>query len=606
MPSRVRTAPGLLAIPMDDFLGMAPDQGGIESAPNQFARLENCYTDLRVIKKRNGNVKWQSVTHATGSRTYGIYDPIGFPSVADFGTIKNSDGDLYFFGPGSAWIKMTGFALQSADTFFGEIMMLQSGASADVTDTATGASTTTIITLTTGGLTPNAHVGKIVQVRHATGTPYRYEHKIIIGNTANTITVSSTEPLNEAPANTVGVRIYPARVETVVGVPDTSTTGYYLKLAGDLAVAGVAGSSTSAGMTRLDNSVNTYGYGFRGIEIHQNRVFGWNNNRLRWSDLGNGEQFSKNNFLDFTTNIRRVKSFTDDIIIVYERTKITAIRLSDPNPANWELKVIAPMEGCNFPKCVANYFSANYGLQFFVSLSGEVKAIPADIFTDRAREAKIFSVSKNYINTDLGNTFSCMEVNKEGHLIVALTNSVWWRLNVEASERTGFKHWIWSKDTRPTSPTDWSSNVLAISSGGLMLSGRRGSGQVDVLDVAGQYSDDGTSISIVIDKRSLQDSLFGDLCHFYTINLAHGVYGGSTTVFVYVVPDNTPSGSMGSSIASYNPSTGDKHREIRIPASPTTYKDRGKRLDFRFTEDGSVQFPDIERIEITFYPGTYK
>ena len=604
MPPRVRTASGLLVVPMDDFLGMAPDQAGIEPPSNQFNRMENLYTDLRVIKKRLGVTKYGGITHATGSRVYGIYEPLGAASTPEFGIVKHTDDDLYFLNS-STWTQLTGFAIQTSNSYFGEINMLQTGASADVTDTAAASSSVTVINLTTGGLTPNAHVGKIVQVRHATGTPYRYEHKIIVGNTANTITVSSTEPLNEIPATGVGVRIYPTKVEMIVGVADTSTTGFYLKVSAPVAVAGIAGSSTATGMTRLDETVNTYGFGFRGIEIHQNRVFGWNNNRLRWSDLGNGEQFSKNNYLDFTTDIRRVKSFTDDIIIVYERSRVTAIRLSDPNPANWETKVLSPNEGCNFPNCVANYFSSNYGLQFFVSTGNEIKAIPSDIFTDRTREAKIFSVSKNYIATDLSTAFSCMEVNKDGHLIIAMTNSIWWRLNVEASERTKFAYWIWSKDTRSTSPMDLSSHVMVMCNGAL-VSGQRNTGQIDVLDAVGVYTDNGSAISTVLDKRSLQDSLFGDLCHFYTINIAHGVSGGSSLVYVYVVPDNTPAGSMGSSIASYNPSTGDKHREIRIPVSPSANKDRGKRLDFRFTEDGSVQMADIERIEISFYPGTYK
>ena len=604
MPSRVRTASGLLVLPMDNFLGMAPDQAGIEPPVNQFNRMENLYTDLRVIKKRLGVVKYGEITHATGSRVYGIYEPLGSAATPEFGIVKHTDDDLYFLNS-STWTQLTGFTLQSADSFFGEITMLQSGASADVTDTVAASSSVTVINLTTGGLTPNAHVGKIVQVRHATGTPYRYEHKIIVGNTASTITVSSTEPLNETPAAGIGVRIYPTKVELIAACADTSTTGFYLKVSASVAVAGIAGSSTATGMTRLDNTVNTYGFGFRGIEIHQNRVFGWLNNRLRWSDLGNGEQFSKNNYLDFTTDIRRVKSFTDDIIIVYERSRVTAIRLSDPNPANWETKVLSPNEGCNFPKCVANYFSSNYGLQFFVSSGNEIKAIPSDIFTDRVREAKIFSVSKNYIASELTSAFSCMEVNKDGHLIIAMTNSVWWRLNVEASERTKFAHWIWSKDTRSTSPLDLSSNVMVMCNGAL-ISGQRGTGQIDTLDAIGVYADNGTAISTVLDKRSLQDSLFGDLCHFYTINIAHGVSGGSSLVYVYVVPDNTPAGSMGSSIASYNPSLNDKHREIRIPVSPSSNKDRGKRLDFRLTEDGSVQMADIERIEITFYPGTYK
>lgn len=600
------SASGMQVIAMDDFLGMAPDQLGIEAAQNQFTRMENCYTDLRVIKKRFGCGKWQGVTHATGGATYGLFEPVGSPSVGEFGTIKHTDDDLYFFNVfSSTWIQMTGMNVGFADSYFGEINMIKSGASADVSDTTASGSTTTVINLTTGGLTPNAHVGKIVEIQHATGTPYRYERKIIIGNTANTITVSSNEPLNEAPASSKTVKIYPVRVEVVTAMADSSTTGMYIKLAAAVAVAGISGSSTATGMTRLDETINTYGYGFRGIEVHQNRVFGWNNNRLRWSDLGNGEQFSKNAFLDFTTDIRAVKSFTDNIIIVYERTRVSAILTDDANPANWQLRVISPLEGCNYPRCVANYYSANYALQFFVSTGLEIKAIPSDIFTDRNREAKVFSVSKNYINSELTSAFSCMEVTKNGHLIVAMTNSIWWRLNVEASERTKFAHWIWSKDTRSSSPTDRSSRVL-VRSGSYFLSGRTQSGQIDGLDVDGVYSDDGTSYSLVLDKRSLQDSLFGDLCHFYTFNIAQGPSGGSTTVSLYVVPDNTPAGSMGSAIASYNPSTGDKHRELRIPVSPSSNKDRGKRLDFRITEDGSVQFADIERIEITFYPGTYK
>lgn len=73
------------------------------------------------------------------------------------------------------------------------------GDEAAVADTSTGASTTTVITVTTGGLVPDAHIGRWLQL-DASG-----EKRRIVDNDATTITVSPG--FSAAPANTDAVSI---------------------------------------------------------------------------------------------------------------------------------------------------------------------------------------------------------------------------------------------------------------------------------------------------------------------------------------------------------------------------------------------------------------
>jgi ElaB/YqjD/DUF883 family membrane-anchored ribosome-binding protein len=118
-----------------------------------------------------------------------------------------------------------------------------------VTDTATGASTTTVITLTTGGLTAQAEVNNFVydEVLSRTGTPKTDGLKLIKANTASTLTISNASDTKysnrqndpdayaTAPANTDALTII-RPYQTIIFPTAAASTGF---------VAGVAVSAVA-------------------------------------------------------------------------------------------------------------------------------------------------------------------------------------------------------------------------------------------------------------------------------------------------------------------------------------------------------------------------
>jgi predicted outer membrane lipoprotein len=117
-----------------------------------------------------------------------------------------------------------------------------------VTDTATGASTTRVITLTTGGLTVGAETNNFVydEVIARTGSPLTDGLKLIKANTANTLTVSNLDTkYSNNQADPDAYATAPANTDALTIIRPYSTIVFPTAAAATGMVAGIAVSAVA-------------------------------------------------------------------------------------------------------------------------------------------------------------------------------------------------------------------------------------------------------------------------------------------------------------------------------------------------------------------------
>lgn len=577
---------------------MANDQESFANrSPGHFDLLQNWYADNDKLIKRKGVAKFPG-THATGARTYGAYGIRGYTG-ADFLYAKVTSDDLYFWDNiTAAWNVFTGHAFPTSETYFAELNgFMEWNTWYDVDETVKAGSTATDVLLgnSTGPWTDNLLAGKVARFNFSAT---RVEYKVIAGNyndgTDDHLLFNEDDPLNGAPAIGTTIDIHDANTNLYIG-----GGGEYARVQPDEMADGVVAGASADGYRQLDTT-NTaiIGDGFTGITSHANRIFGWYQDTVRFSDLYNGDNFGSASYIKFSTLIRAVVPFNDNVAIIYGVHGIWA--LIGVSPSSWELRLITQEIGCNDPKTIATYSSTAMTMQFFVARDGSVRVITSDSFRAVSREVKLESVSENYIHKEFSNlsNWTCGGIDNEGryHVFRGSTGE-FWTLNVRASEKMRFREWAWSKGQFASASL--APYITANIAGSLRL-GMTSSGQLYTMNNG--TTDDGTAIPGTIRRRGLNFDALGDRTKFSKIQIAQGASDSSTTMTVKAEANNSTAGTIEHTIMTYDPSTGDKLRKGTIPNNPSLQEGTGQMIDYEITESGSVAIAPIEQINFGYRP----
>ena len=599
MPARTNPKTDIKSI--TPFLGMMTDKGSsINRKPGHFDLLDNVFSNLDEIKKRKGYTKYVN-TDTTGSLVYGLHNQISAEGL-NFNQVKLVSGssNLYFYDIATAdWIQFTGHTFPTSDTDFVEMDGFDEwNGSTNISETVkAGASHTTtdvILGSATGPWPDNSLVGEVARFTHSASS---VEYKEIIGNyndgTDDHILFSDDDPLNGVPADSVAIKIREKGNMLYIG-----GGAEYGVIGTEEASGAISSGASPDGYRQLDGTSYAHD-GFSGIESHGNRIFGWYDRTLRFSDLYNGHNFGINSYFQFSSNVRGAKAFNDNVIIIYESRRIWA--LIGVNPSSWELRLINDDIGCNYIKTVANYNSTSYAMQIFVASDGNVRAITSDNFKQISRETKMLSLTDQYIKDELSASlnFACAGVDEEGKYTVFQTDQTFYTLNVAASERTRFREMIWS--------TGYTANGFGVAkkmSGSLVL-GSDSNGQLYKWNDGND--DDGTAISTTIRRRGINFDSLGDKTKFKRIDIAQGVKNDSTTITVKCEANNSGNAAtIEHTLGTHDPSTGDKLHSYKIPNNPSNGEGTGHMIDYEITENSSVEVAPIEDITFRYRPGLLK
>jgi len=547
---------------IDTFLGASTDRSGVELLKNEFTAQTNYENNnLKGLKKRPGSTKVFSQTH-TGSAA----KVIGMFTYTVGGTetyIKVlADGKVYK-STGGAWSQITASAptFTNADTFLASLNTKDTGAAN--TDSGTSeAGTANSLEDQDKTFTVNTFLEKVLTVNS--------EIKFISSNDATNIFVKERfDTTPSADAYTVN----PRAVEFFIA----NGTDFY--------------KCDGTTFTRLDNS--NFAQAFTGITTHVGRLFGWKGTRLHYSDLGVGEHFSRDSFEDFASDIQVVKTF-GDVLVVYEQEKVSVLR--GDNPSNFRIEEVLDI-GTTSPKTVANY----HGLyQFFLSEEYGVIVLSKSELKSAGRGEPI-SVSDDYFNSDiLGQSSanikaSCADVHKgQYHLCI---DDDWYKLNIAASDKTGFRHWVWNKDDRPAAQD---ANVLG-HYGTRFVAGAQDNGQVYHIENGAATDDDSTAIATSLEKQDWNPTGRRDNKHYARIKVSQATTTNTATMNYFADPEGSTYGSAIKSIDLKN--AGTSEHDIPFTANASDVKNIGKKMSVKATESGSVAVSAIEEISMLYLPG---
>lgn len=559
--------PSLSTRTIDEFLGMVRDRSGTEMLEREFRTVKNCDIYLlQAMRKRLGSAKYGGVTESSGSKVQA-----GFTYVAPDGTkypIKIAGGQLRKYSGGS-WSTVGSAIFTDTTTWFAQMNAQKTGASADATGSLTSADSTSI---TDGGaaFTTNAHVGKMLSVSS--------QKKIIGSNNATKIFI--TERFDDTPTGTYN--IYPTQQEFFIA---TGTEFY---------------KCDGTTLTQLDNT--TVALAFTGIAFHDSRLWGWKKNRAYWSDVNNGENFSRNAWKAMQTDIQCIADFAD-VMMVYEQKKVTALFGSNPDQFFW--KTVMTGFGAVSPKSVASY----PGVQFFLDDRLGVMVVNLKQLSAKDEEIEPVSASLGYIN-DLILAHSANELAAacaycDGINYYLRVGDDVYVLHVQASLETsrafGSLSWIWSWRTYPAAIVPNSMFMLDTA----FCFGGSTNGQVYEVNKAGQYTDDGTAIQRIIEKCDWNPNGTKSQKNFDALHVTSDIGGSSCSVnFTFAKGGTSFSGSPDLTV---DPNTlTDRDQEIKVPSNPSDARgkvDTGQTLSFRIDDSATVGVADIELIELHYYPG---
>lgn len=546
---------------------MVRDRSGTEMLEREFYTVKNCDVYLlQLLRKRLGTVKYGSSTDAAGAKVQA-----GFTFVTSAGVeipLKVANGQIRSY-VSSSWGNVGSAVFTDTTTWIAQMNSQKTGASADATGTLTSADSTSI-TDSGATLTVNAHVGKILSVS---------SQKKVIG--ANSATVAFiTERFDDTPTGTYN--IYPAQQEFYIA---TGTEFY---------------KCDGTTLTRLDNT--SVALAFTGIAAHDSRLWGWKNNRAYWSDVNNGENFSRNAWKAMQTDIQVIADFAD-VLMVYERKKVTAMFGSNPDQFFW--KTVMTGFGCVAPKTVASY----PGIQFFLDDKLGVMVINLKQLDTKDEEVEPVSASLGYIN-DLILAHSSSEIAAacgycDGINYYLRVGDDVYVLHVQASLETrgafGALSWIWSWRTYPAAQVP---NCI-FKFGTALCFGGSTNGQVYEVNKAATYTDDGTTIVRIIEKTNWNPNGTKSQKSFDAFHVTQDVGGSSCTInYTFAKGGNTFSGSPDATV---DPNTAtDRDQEIKIPSNPSDARgkiDTGQTISIRIDDSATVGVADIELMELHYYPG---
>lgn len=570
--TRTVNPPNLSTRTIDQFLGMTRDRSGTEQNDREFRTILNFDNVLlEALRPRLGSAKYGGLTDSGGSAVRAGITYVS-PSGTDF-PVKISGGQLKAIISG-AWTNIGSAIFSDVATYFSLMNAVKTGASADVTGTVTSADATTM-TDSGAAMTQNAHVGKIVVVNGM--------KKVITSNNATQITVA--ERFDETPSGTYN--IYPRQQELFI-----ATGSQFYKA--DPAAA-------SPALTQLDNSV--YATTFDGVCSHDARNWAWKGNRLHWSDIGNGEHFSKTAWKDLTSTIQVAADF-GDVLVAYEKKRVTVKFGSNPDQFFWKTALIG--YGAAAPKSVATHPA---GIQFFLDETIGVMILTISDLQPNDDQVDPVSVSQNFINTDIF-SHSSSEIAAacgwcDGTNYYLRVGSDIYVLHVTASlsarRNFGSDTWIWSKRSYPAALVPQS----MFHYGTAFCFGGSTNGQVYEVNKAGTYTDDGTSITCQLQKcdwnplGNQSDKSFDSLYVVQDVGgtgIVNYTFARGGTSF-----SGTPDESVNLATTSYP-----RDQEIKYPSNPSDARgklDTGRATSFQIDATVSALLADIELIELHYLTG---
>lgn len=574
MPRRNAAPPDLSTVTIDNHLGMARDRSGTEQNNAEYRTLQNVDNSLLSrLRKRLGSAKYGGLTEASGSSVQGLFTYIDPSGNSRYIKIANQQLRQLYSG---AWSTMGAASFTDATTWFAQMNAQKTGASADLTGTLTSADSTSISD-SGASWTVNAHVGKIVVVGS--------QKKIIIANTATQILVG--ERFDATPTGTYNV--YPVQQELYLA---TGSEYYRVDPAG-----------ATPALTQLDN-----GYGattFTGICTHARRMWGWKNNRLYWSDNGQGENFSRNAWKAMLTDVKACADL-GEVMVIYERKQITVKFNDNPDQFVWKTAIVG--FGTVAPKSIGTYPG---GLQFALDETLGVMVINTSKLTATSDDqVEPVSASQDYINTlifaESAANIAAAVGYCDGENYYLKVNTTVYVLHVQASlnarQTFGQLVWIWSIRTYPTAILP---NCIGKFDADLVFGGAT-NGQVYHINKAATYSDDSTAITMIIEKCDFNPTDRRDDKNYDALHVAQDASAGAVVMEYYFVAGGTTFG--GSPDTSYSQISGTaqaKYQEIKITGNPSESggkKDSGKTFSFKIRESSSLAVPDIEDIELHYYP----
>jgi len=335
---------------IDQWLGMVRDRSGTEVRPNEFKTIDNLDNILtQSLRKRLGCIKYGSVTEAAGTQ---VRTGMTFTDTAAAKTFfKVVGGQIKKWTAGSpgSWSNVGAAAFTDTVTFLRQMMTHKTGAAATVSSTCTAADSTTV-TNGAAAMTINAYVGSILSISG--------QQKVIVGNNATIFYLA--EPFDDIPVATDAYNVYPRQQEFFIA---TGTEFY---------------KCDGTTITQIDSSV--YAQAFVGVEVHDNRMWGWKGNRVYWSDTGLGEHFSRNNWKDFSSDVTCVASLSE-LLVIYEAKTVTIKINSDPTQFFWRTTYSG--YGTSSPKSIAT-FPGIFIVLLVVSFNTIGDAL-RDVFDPRSR-----------------------------------------------------------------------------------------------------------------------------------------------------------------------------------------------------------------------------
>lgn len=450
--SRSIQPPGVSTRTIDRFLGMVSDRSGVEIDENEFTDLVNCRNDyLRRISKRKGAGKYNNLTHTGASTPTRGLDRFVTEAGSEI-DLKAVSTVVYKSADGAAWASLQ-TSLTDARTFFASTLTKKTGASADETDTV-DSSTPTTVTATSLSMTIGEHVNKILVINN--------ENKRIVANTATKITVA--ERFDVTPSVGDSFTVVDSQKECFFA----NGTNFY--------------KTDGTTNTRLDNSV--YAYAFTGVTEHMNRLWGWKDETLYYSDIGAGEHFSRNALFDYGSDVQIAKPF-GDLIGVWESGRVTAIE--GDNPDNFRQLPVSPNRGTDAPFSVATWG----GMQFGLNKDVGVLIISAQPINPGGPEP--VSISDEYVTnrilnhtkSDLNN--ACAEVKDSKYYLRVGADLYICHLRESMKaprDDAGNIRWIWTRDEYPAAIQPYVLRLL----GNKLAAGSEDDGQVYELEQGPQQA----------------------------------------------------------------------------------------------------------------------
>lgn len=566
--TRTVNPPNLSTRSVDQFLGMVRDRSGTEQSDREFRTLLNVDNVLlEALRPRLGTAKYGGTTETAGSSvqagfTYRDPTNVEIPIKIAGGQIKSYVS--------SSWGNVGSAIFTDTTTWFAQTNARKTGASADATGTVTSADSSSL-TDGSAAFTINAHVGKVVVVGNET--------KVITSNTATQLFVA--ERFDTVPTGTYNV--YARQQELFI-----ATGSQFYKTDGTT-------------LTQLDNSV--FATTYTGIALHDNRIWAWKKNRLYWSDISNGQHFSRNAWKDLAGDIQVGADF-GDVFVAYEKKRVYVKFGSNPDQFFWKTAMVG--YGAIAPKSVATHPG---GLQFFLDETLGVMVISLGDLEPNDNQTEPVSASQNFINTMLA-THSAAELaaacgscdGTNYYLRVASTVYV---LHVTASLQArkafGVNSWIWSYRTYPAAQVPSSMFFY----GTALCFGGSTNGQVYEVNKAATYTDDGTSIAVQIQKCDWNATGTQSDKSYDSLHLTQDVGGVGTVNYTFARSGTTFSGTPDESV-NLATTLYERDQEIKYPSNPSDARgklDSGKTTSFQIDATVSALMADIEFIELHYLTG---